>query len=110
MTEIRHPFGAADAQSPAHATTQAVTITDQFTVLNPGEATGNVTLNLTLSSELIAGALLLVKLKTNGSETFTFGTGITAPVVTGVAGKTWSQLFVYDGSGFVPAGVHLQND
>jgi hypothetical protein len=107
---IRYPFGAADVQTPVHAATQNVTITDGFTVLAPAIATANVTLNITADDELEAGALLLVKFKTTATETLTFGAGIDSAVITGVAGKTQCQLFVYDGTTFVAAGAKQQID
>ncbi len=73
-------------------------------------ASGNATLDLTLSSELKAGAQLHLKVKTTGSETFTFGTGIDGPTVTGSAGKTWTQSFWYDGTIFLPCGARIQID
>jgi hypothetical protein len=72
--------------------------------------TGNATLDLTLDSDLKAGAMLNIKVKTTGTETFTFGTGIDAPVVTGSAGKTWCQSFWYDGTIFLPCGAKIQID
>jgi hypothetical protein len=104
------PFGAADVQTPAFAATIAVDIKDRMTILAPAILTGNTTLNLTVDPELTAGALLLVKVKTTATETTTFGTGIDSAVVTGAAGKTWTQLFVYDGALFVPAGTKQQID
>ena len=108
---IQYPFGASDALVIAATGTTAATISNQVTnVVALPTLTGNATLDLTLSSELKAGAKLNIKVKTTASETFTFGTGIDAPVVTGAAGKTWCQSFWYDGTIFLPCGAKIQID
>lgn len=107
---IRNPFGAADTLVIAATGTTTATISADTYVSTLTTLTGNATLDLTLSSELKPGAMLHLKVKTTGIETFTFGTGIDAPVVTGVAGKTWTQSFWYDGVVFLPTGVKQQID
>jgi hypothetical protein len=109
--EINSPFGVADTIAIEATGTTAVTIDNQETyVASLPTLTGNATLDLTLGSELKAGAKLHLKVKTTATETFTFGTGIDAPVVTGVAGKTWCQSFWYDGTIFLPSGAKIQID
>ena len=111
MATINNPFGAAGTLTIAATGTTAATITNNETVVTSlTTLTGNATLDLTLSSELKAGAALHIKVKTTATETFTFGTGIDAPVVTGVAGKTWCQSFWYDGTIFLPSGAKIQID
>lgn len=108
---IKYPFGNADTSLAMTATgAQALTITSNLTIIDgvTVEATGNRTLNLTISSEVDAGALLLVRNQTNGTETLTFGTGITAPVQTGVAGTIHNQLFMYNGTTFEATGADQQ--
>ena len=112
MTDIKHPFGAADSQAMTAVGTQAFTITDNMTVIDGAtvEATGNRTIDITASAELKAGARLLVKNKTNATETLTHGTNITAPIITGFAGKTTTQGFTFDGTTFLPDGAKIQID
>jgi len=111
MAEINSPFGTAAVVAIAATGTTAVTITNQETYVSSlTTLTGNGTLDLTLASTLKAGAKLHLKVKTTATETFTFGTGIDAPVVTGAAGKTWTQSFWYDGTIFLPAGAKIQID
>ena len=111
MATVNNPFGAAGTITIAATGTTAATISNNETVVTSlTTLTGNGTLDLTLSSELRAGATLSIKVKTTGTETFTFGTGIDAPTVTGVAGKTWCQSFWYDGTVFLPAGAKIQID
>ena len=111
MPEVNYPFGAADTITIAATGTTAATIDNRVTLTSAlTTLTGNATLDLTLSSELKAGAMLHLKVKTTATETFTFGTGIDAPVVTGVAGKTWTQSFWYDGTIFLPCGAKIQID
>ena len=111
MSTIKSPFGAADTLTIAATGTTAATITNRVTYVSSlPTLTGNATLDLTLSSELEAGAMLHLKVKTTATETFTFGTGCDAPVVTGVAGKTWTQSLWYDGTIFLPCGAKIQID
>jgi hypothetical protein len=111
MATINNPFGAAGTLTIAATGTTAATISNNETVVTSlTTLTGNATLDLTLSSELKVGAQLHIKVKTTGTETFTFGTGIDGPVVTGVAGKTWTQSFWYDGTIFLPSGAKIQID
>ena len=111
MSTIKFPFGAATALTIAATGTTAATITNQETYVSTlPTLTGNATLDLTLDSQLTAGAKLHLKVKTTATETFTFGTGIDAPVVTGVAGKTWCQSFWYDGTIYLPCGPKIQID
>lgn len=107
---ISYPFGAADLQQPAYAATLAVTITNQFTILDPAILTGNMTINLTLDQGVRRGAQLFCEITAIGTEVTTFGTGMTAPTVTGVAGKTKCVMFVYDGTTFKPTAVAFQID
>lgn len=112
MTKVRFPFADADVIALSADGAQAVTIDNDMTIIDgvTTQATGNRTINLTIDDEVTVGAKLLVKLKTNGTETTTFGTGMTGATLTGAAGKTKNALFVYDGSKFVEAGTPVQVD
>lgn len=112
MTEIKYPFGLANKETLSATGSQVIKINNNMTVINgvTTEATGNRTLNLTIDSDIGAGAKILLKSKTNGTETTIFGTGISAPTITGVAGKTKTQSFTYDGSNFLPDGTVVQID
>lgn len=112
MATIKSPFGEASDITIAATGTTAVTIDNSVTMNKTlPTLTGNATLNLTISSELKAGSRLFLKVKTTGAETFTFGTGFsTVPVVTGAAGKTWTQAFYFDGTVFFPMGAKNQID
>ena len=104
MTQIKWPFGEGDSKELTATGAQAITIDDNLTVIDgvTVEATGNRTLNLTIDSELKAGARLFLKSKTNGTET--------TISITGVAGKTKTQGFTFDGSVFLPDGLSVQID
>lgn len=112
VATVKWPFGAASSATLSATGAQAITVKDNLTIIDgvTTEATGNRTLNLTLDAELEGGAMLLVQSKTNGTETTTFGTGITGPVITGVAGKTINATFIYNGTAFVQAGASVQID
>jgi len=108
---VNAPFGTAGTLTIAATGTTAATISNQETYVSSlTTLTGNATLDLTISSELKAGALLHLKVKTTATETFTFGTAIDGPTVTGVAGKTWCQSFWFDGTTFLPCGAKIQID
>lgn len=109
---IRAPFGVASTSTLSATGAQAITIDNQCTIIDgeTTEATGNRTINLTIDSEVLAGARILVKSKTNGTETTIFGTSITSVTVTGVAGKIKTQSFTYDGTAFLPDGTAVQID
>ena len=109
---IKHPFGPAATLTLSATGAQALTIDNDLTVIDgvATEATGNRTLDLTIDSEIKAGAKILMKSKTNATETTIFGTGITSATITGVAGKTITQQFTYDGTAFLPDGAKQQID
>ena len=108
---ISYPYGAIATESiAASTTTAAITISAAETIITTATMTGNCTLNLTVGAEVKAGAKLYLIFKSNATETFTFGTGIEAPVITGVAGKTQTQGFVYNGTNFYPMGAKIQVD
>lgn len=109
---IKWPFGLGETKTLTATGAQALTIDDNLTIIDgvTVEATADRTLNLTIDSEISLGARLLVKTKTNGTEDTIFGTGITSVTVTGVAGKTFSQGFTYDGTEFTPDGTSVQID
>lgn len=109
---VAYPWGDCEVVAMTATGAQALTIKDRLTIIDgvTVEATGNRTINLTIDSEVLVGAQILVQSKSNGTETLTFGTGITGPVSTGVAGKTKDQLFVYNGTAFVAAGAEVQID
>ena len=110
MKNIKYPFGAADVQTPAFASTIDVTASNNLTLVKPETLTGAVTLNVIPGDGLEVGAELHLQVTTDGTEVLTFGTGATAPAVTGVAGKTWCQSLIYNGSVFVPKGAKIQID
>jgi hypothetical protein len=110
--KVKYPFGAADTLSLSATGTQALTIDNQMTVVDgvTTVATGNRTINLTVNSLVKTGARMFLKLKTTGTETTIFGTGMSGATITGVAGKTKTVECVYDGTNFVEAGTPVQID
>ena len=106
-------IGDGTTFSPTEATgTVAITVKNSFTVIDlvTTKATGNRTINLTVDANVRKGDTILVQMKTNDTETHTFGTGFTVPTVTGVAGKTKNQLCVYNGSSFTAVAAAVQID
>jgi len=110
MATIKAPFGESQDLTIAATGATAVTITNQVSGNQTiPTLTGNATLTVTATG-LTAGAPLSLVIKTTAEETFTFAGDIIAPVVTGVAGKTWSQSFVFNGTKFYPSGAKIQVD
>lgn len=105
---VRWPFDAAQVLTPAYAATQTIEIVDTKTIISFAILTGGTTLNLTIDSEVKAGAELILIVPTTATETLTPGTGFTAPAFAGVAGKTKVSQYVYDGVSFKPVAVAFQ--
>ncbi len=110
--QIKWPAGDADEQALSATGAQALTIDDDMTVIDgvTTEATAARTIDLTITTGVKKGAMILLKSKTNGTENTVFGTGITAPTFAGVAGKTFTQGFQFDGTVFLPQGAAVQID
>ncbi len=109
---IKHPFGAADSVALTATGAQAITITNQLTFIDgvTTQATAERTLNLTIDSNVYAGAMIHCRLKTNGTENTVFGTGMSGATLAGGAGKTKNVLFIYNGTSFLEAGTPVQID
>lgn len=92
--------------------TTALTISNNMNhVSSITTLTANATISVTASSALKAGAQMLLVVKTNSVETVSFtGSNIAAPTFTGVAGKTFAQGFIYNGSKFYPVSDKVQVD
>jgi len=110
MPTQRYPFGNADHQRPAYAATITAVIANSKTIIEPAILTGALTLNVTPDPEQMEGDEIIVKIKATGTEVTTFGTGIDAATITGVAGKTKTQTFIYDGTTFIASGAPTQID
>lgn len=112
MAKVRWPFGLADTAALSATGAQAISVENDMTIIDgvSTQATGNRTINLTIAADLKAGARILIKSKTNGTETTIFGTGCQAATITGAAGKTKNCELVYDGTNFVAQGTPVQID
>jgi hypothetical protein len=112
MPTIKYPSGAVSTSTLSATGTQAITITNQLTLIDGVTtiATGNRTIDLTISAEVKAGAIVWVESKTTATETTIFGTGIDGITFTGVAGKTLVKAFIYNGTAFKSMGATEQID
>nr|WP_298660654.1 hypothetical protein [uncultured Flavobacterium sp.] len=108
--EINSPFALITAPTLTATGAQAITVNVWETFIKPPTLTGNITLNLTLGTQLRVGAKIFVQVTTTATETVTFGTGFTSgqTIITGVAGKTFSQMFIYDGTAFNAVAANKQ--
>lgn len=109
---VKWPFGEADTIALTASGAQAVTIANEMTVIDgvTTQASAARTINLAIDDTVGAGAMLLVKSKTAATEATTFGTGMLGAAMVGVAGKTKTALFIYDGTVFVMSGSSVQVD
>ena len=113
MATINAPFGDADTTTVtivAAGTGGTATKVNQFTIATTATLTSNCAIALTAGGELQAGAIFMLVAKMNGTETITFSVDIVGPVITGSAGKTVTQAFIYNGTKFLPAGAKIQVD
>lgn len=107
----KFPTGASTAITIVNNGTTTFTATNNMNhVASVTTLTANATFSVTASSQLKAGAIIMLAVKTTSTETTTFAGSIVAPVVTGVAGKTWSQAYLYNGTNFYPMGAKIQVD
>jgi hypothetical protein len=111
QTTTKWPFGAASNVTLGAGATNNVTLVNGLNYVGTiPTLTANTTVSVTVESNVKAGAILLLSVKTTSTETTTFTGAIVAPVVTGVSGKTWSQAFIYNGTTFYPCGAKIQVD
>ena len=98
---ISYPFGDMDTQSVDFATSIDLVIKNQKTLVEVGQMTGAMTINVT-TPELKAGAELIVKLQSDTTaRAVTLGTGFTGTSIAGVISKTKYARFMFDGSNFI---------
>lgn len=101
-------FPIGQKLTPAYAATQAVTINRDKTVLEVS-VTGAMTINLTISSKVKVGAMLAVKIISDGSiRAITPGTGMAGAAWNTVANKTHQALYLYDGTSFSAVAAPAQ--
>lgn len=104
------PFGAADHLTPDYAAVITAAIENQLTIIEATLA-GALQLDLDIDPEVRKGAKIVVKIKAAAlGDDVTFGAGIDGPLLEGVAGKTKTQTFVFDGTNFVASGASVQID
>lgn len=109
--KIQFPWGLATSKTLAFAATQNIVIDNALTILTFAVLTGAVTLNISdIEVGMPIGSRLIIKVPATATETVTFGTSITAPALVGVAGKTKTQSFIYDGVEFIAEGASVQID
>lgn len=109
---IRQPFGATDNQSPSYGATITCTINNDKTIITPATLTGNVTINLSINSEIGAGAeIILISTADGMQRTITLGTGFntSTPNLVIPATTTMTANYIYSGTEFVeksePTGI-----
>ncbi|GGB82966.1 hypothetical protein GCM10007424_23740 [Flavobacterium suaedae] len=103
-------IGYTEAKTVSYAASMDAVVKESRTILSVA-LTGNGTLNISSDARPFIGAEIIVKATSDATaRDLTFGTGFTAPTLTGVINKTKVQHFVYDGSAFVPVATAIQID
>jgi hypothetical protein len=101
--QVHYPFGEADVVELTATGAQAITIVNQKTIIDgvTVQATADRTLNLTVDANSVRkGAVIELRTKTAATENTIFGDAIDGTTYAGVAGKTITRTFSYDGSVF----------
>jgi hypothetical protein len=107
---INYPWGNADVQTPAYASTIAITVNDLATIVEPATLTGNVTFTVANTDGILAGAELVIQVACDATpRTITFGTGFSASAITGVASKKTTCVFKYDGTNWILAAANTDS-
>lgn len=106
------PFGAATVVKMPTEGIVHIDIYNTLTIIDGAgaAATGDRTLDLSISPDIEPGARLVVKTKTTAVETFTPGRGMAGTVTTGIAGKTKVTEYVFDGNKFIQTAAAVQID
>ena len=105
MGDTKFPFGAPDTQAIAGTGAQAVTVSDNLTILELASLRGAVTLNLTFDQNYGNGARIIIRaIQDATGRNVTLGTGFAASAadLTGVANDTDIIELYYDGTSMVP--------
>lgn len=107
---VKFPFGKADLKSEDYDSAIDVDVLNMETLLEIGELTGDLTLNLKVNHQVDAGANLTVIAVADGTaRTLTFGTGIEAKAHSVTASKKFAYTFKYDGQTFVQTAINQLN-
>lgn len=72
--------------------------------------TAATTISVNATANTKPGAIFVLTVKNTGTEVMTFAGAIQTTTLAGVAGKTWSQGFIYTGTKFYPMGTRQQVD
>lgn len=109
--KIEVVFPTQEAQTLVAAAAIAVTVKRQVTIIDLGELEADATLNATIGADVERGAMVTVKAKSDTTaRSLTFGTGFTAPAITGTISKTKVVSLIFDGTNFIPMAAAVQID
>lgn len=110
MVKKKFQLCYAVEQTEAYASTIELDVEDTVNVVKVA-LTGAATLSMSANSKAVVGnkIALVVSSDATGRD-LTFGTGIKAPVLAGVANKTKVQELIYDGGQWVACSAPVQID
>lgn len=104
------PYGAATNSTLTADVTYTLTVTNQLTLVNFGTLDTAMALTITPDAGLEAGALLIIKAKSDATARTITLTGALPATMSGTISKTKVQTFVYNGSSFIATGAIVQLD
>ena len=105
MSVTKFPFGAPDTQAIVGTGTNAVTVSDNLTILELSALTGAITLNLTFDQSIVKGSRMIIHaVQDTTGRNVTLGTGFAASAadLTGVASDEDIIELYYNGTAMVP--------
>lgn len=106
-----YKIGSATAIAIAYAASMEINPTQSKTIATIALVGGNGSLALGADAKPQVGDELVLKVSSDGTaRNLTFGTGFTAPTLSGTINKTKTQTLVYDGTSFIASSSPVQID
>ncbi|MBF6607764.1 MAG: hypothetical protein ITG00_03395 [Flavobacterium sp.] len=104
----KYLMNASVAFALVYAATMEAEVSDTRTIITI-PMTGNGALSLSADSKPSIGDEIILKVSSDGTaRDLTFGTGFTAPTLSGTISKTKVLSLVYDGTSFIATSAAVQ--
>ena len=108
--KVRWPFGEAKKLAPAYAAELEVETNNSLVIIQPEQITGPMEITLNAANDQLPGDRVIVITNTSGTQAVSFAGDVTAPNITGVAGKTKVTELIFDGVEYKATGAPYQID
>ena len=104
----KYKIGCAVAFTIAFASEMLANVSESRNIITIN-LTGAGSLDISPDAKPVIGDEIILKVSSDGTaRDLSFGSGFSAPTLTGVTNKTKTQRFVYDGSKFIATGAAVQ--